>query len=34
MLVCRGACIAVRIARKVTGNSLSRRENEGAETSC
>ena len=29
MLVCRGACIAVRFARKVTGNSLSRRENEG-----
>ena len=29
MLVCRGACIAVRFARKVTGNRLSRRENEG-----
>ena len=29
MLVCRGACIGVRFARKVTGNSLSRRENEG-----
>lgn len=29
MPVCRGACIAVCFARKVTGNSLSQRENEG-----